>query len=225
MLTPQDIENISFGRATFGGYDMESVDTFLGPLIDDFTTLYKENALLKNKMKVLVSKLEEYRNNEESMKEAIVNTQKTCDLMIKEAEAKCAQMITDANATAIENAKNANALVAAEQLRVNEARKAAHNKIDVLKNDILVFIEELDRLKTEKIPAPIMEAIIAKQEPVSPAQAQADAMADEISATLQNLIGLADEAEPVPEPKQTFSDTSGKFKDLKFGPNYNPTKR
>ena len=83
MLTPQQIEQISFGRATFGGYDMQSVDEFLEPLTEDYITLYKENALLKSKMKVLVSKLEEYRANEASMKDDIVNAQKTCDLMVK----------------------------------------------------------------------------------------------------------------------------------------------
>ena len=102
MFTPQQIEQISFNRATFGGYDMQSVDEFLEPLTEDYITLYKENALLKSKMKVLVNKLEEYRANEASMKDAIVNAQKTCDLMVKEAEAKCAQMLTDANAAAIE---------------------------------------------------------------------------------------------------------------------------
>ena len=102
MLTPQQIEQISFSRATFGGYDMSSVDEFLEPLTEDYITLYKENALLKSKMKVLVSKLEEYRANEASMKDAIVNAQKTCDMMVKEAEAKCAQMLNEANAAAIE---------------------------------------------------------------------------------------------------------------------------
>ena len=29
MITPQQIEQISFGRATFGGYDMQSVDEIL----------------------------------------------------------------------------------------------------------------------------------------------------------------------------------------------------
>ena len=59
MFTPQQIEQISFNRATFGGYDMQSVDEFLEPLTEDYITLYKENALLKSKMKVLVTKLEE----------------------------------------------------------------------------------------------------------------------------------------------------------------------
>ena len=72
MFTPQQIEEISFNHATFGGYDVKSVDEFLGQLVDDYVTLYKENALLKSKMKTLVTKLEEYRQNESSMKDAIV---------------------------------------------------------------------------------------------------------------------------------------------------------
>ena len=69
MFTPQEIEQISFGRATFGGYEMRAVDEFLEPLTEDYITLYKENALLKSKMKVLVGKLEEYRSNEASKHE------------------------------------------------------------------------------------------------------------------------------------------------------------
>ena len=66
MFTPQQIDQISFGKATFGGYSMDDVDAFLEPLTEDYITLYKENALLKSKMKVLVSKLEEYRNRQQS---------------------------------------------------------------------------------------------------------------------------------------------------------------
>jgi cell division initiation protein len=132
MFTPQQIEQISFGRATFGGYDMQAVDEFLEPLTEDYVTLYKENALLKSKMRVLVAKLEEYRKNEASMRDAIVNAQKTCDLMIKEAEAKCTQMLSQASENAVESTKNADALVAEEQQRVEEAKKAATAKKKVL---------------------------------------------------------------------------------------------
>lgn len=226
MLTPQDIEQISFGRATFGGYDMESVDEFLEPLLEDYTTLYKENALLKSKMKVLVSKLEEYRTNEASMKDAIVNAQKTCDLMVKEAEAKCAQMLNDANATAIENAKNADAMIAAEEARVEDARKTACAKIDELKEQILSCVKALDRIKAANPPAPTSETGVFDYDQVEgTAQSEADTMADEISATLQTLIGTAEETVPTAEPMHPTADTTGKFKDLQFGPNYDPTKR
>ena len=223
MLTPQEIEQISFSRATFGGYDMESVDEFLEPLIEDYTTLYKENALLKSKMKVLVGKLEEYRDNEASMKDAIVNAQKTCDLMVKEAEAKCAEMLANANAVAIENARNADALIAAEAARVEEARQTACAKIDDLKEQILSCAKALDRIKAANPPAPSAGAF--DYDKAENTQTETDTMADEISATLQSLIGSAEEAVPVAEPTHPASDTVDKFKDLQFGPNYDPTKR
>ena len=68
MFTPQQIDQISFSKSTFGGYNMQQVDEFLEPLTEDYVTLYKENALLKSKMRVLVGKLEEYRKNEAAMK-------------------------------------------------------------------------------------------------------------------------------------------------------------
>ena len=90
MFTPQQIDQISFSKSTFGGYNMQQVDEFLEPLTEDYVTLYKENALLKSKMRVLVGKLEEYRKNEAAMKEKVANAQRTCDKMVMEAEAKCA---------------------------------------------------------------------------------------------------------------------------------------
>ena len=48
MFTPQQIEQVSFSKVTFGGYDIQSVDAFLEPLTEDYITLYKENALLKS---------------------------------------------------------------------------------------------------------------------------------------------------------------------------------
>ena len=221
MLTPQQIEQISFGRATFGGYDMQSVDEFLEPLTEDYITLYKENALLKSKMKVLVSKLEEYRANEASMKDAIVNAQKTCDMMVKEAEAKCAQMLNEANAAAIENAKNADAMIAAEEARVEEAKRTAAAKIDALKEQISSCINALDRIKAANLPAPGGAFDYDRAE--GKAKSEADAFADEIAASVQAIVGTTDESMPVAEPKHPTTDsTTGKFKDLQFGRNYDP---
>ncbi len=225
MFTPQQIDQISFGRAAFGGYDMQAVDEFLEPLTEDYVTLYKENALLKSKMKVLVSKLEEYRKNEASMKDAIVNAQKTCDMMVKEAEAKCTQMLVDANAAAMENAKNADALIAAENARVEEARELAAEKINELQEQIKTCINALERIKVANRPTPAAGNVFdfdqaEKQDPA------AEAVADEISANLEALVGTAEEAAPKAEPKHPVSETTtGKFANLQFGRNYDPTHR
>ena len=222
MITPQEIEQISFNRATFGGYDMHAVDEFLDPLTEDYITLYKENALLKSKMKVLVSKLEEYRANEASMKDAIVNAQKTCDKMVKEAEAKCTQMLVDANAAAAENAKNADALIAAENDRVEEARQSAHLKIEDLQNQLQSCIQALDRIKEAN--RPIHKPSAAFDYERSEGASQADAVADEISANVEALVGSADEQAPKAEPRHPVSDTTTKFANLQFGRNYDSSK-
>ena len=85
MLTPQDLQEVAFEKAKIGGYVMKSVDDFLEPLMDDYITLYKENAVLKSKMRLLVERLEEYRSKEAETKEAAAEAQKTCDRMIEEA--------------------------------------------------------------------------------------------------------------------------------------------
>jgi len=219
MFTPQQIEQISFGRATFGGYDMQAVDEFLEPLTEDYITLYKENALLKSKMKVLVGKLEEYRSNEASMKDAIVNAQKTCDMMVKEAEAKCTQMLNEANATAAANAKNSDALIAAEEARVEEAKRIARNKIDELQNQIRSCINALERIKENNRPAETNAFDYDRIEGKS--SRSTDAVADEISANLQALVGTTEDTAPKAEPRHPINDTTtSKFANLQFGRNY-----
>ena len=224
MITPQEIEQVSFSRATFGGYDIQSVDAFLEPLTEDYITLYKENALLKSKMKVLVSKLEEYRNNEASMKDAIVNAQKTCDMMVKDAEAKCTQMLNAANNAALENAKNADSLIAAENDRVEEARQAAYLKIGEIESQLNACIQALGRIKEANMPIhkPSGAFDYDRNERRTANAADANAVADEISANVEAIVGTAEEIAPKPEARHPVSDTTTKFANLQFGRNYDP---
>ena len=88
MLTPQEAESHVFPKASFGGYNMLQVDAFLDSLIEDYRTLYQENASLKSKMKVLVEKVEEYRATEDAMRMTLHSAQKMADATVKEGEAK-----------------------------------------------------------------------------------------------------------------------------------------
>ena len=233
MFTPQQIDQIAFKKATFGGYDMQQVDELLEPLTEDYVTLYKENALLKSKMRVLVGKLEEYRKNEAQMKDAVVNAQKTCDKMVREAEIKSAQILSNANAAAASrasvNTANTDALVAAENARVEEARKAASAKINELQEQLRTCIQALERIKGANAPAAKAEAPKPqpKVEAPKPAVSASDAMADEISQNLEALVGTTVDTAPKAEPKHpTANDsTTSKFANLNlaFGRNYDPT--
>ena len=235
MFTPQQIDQISFGRSTFGGYDMQQVDEFLEPLTEDYVTLYKENALLKSKMRVLVGKLEEYRKNEASMKEAVANAQKTCDKMVMEAEAKCAKMMANANASAsasataaAEASRNSDSLVAAENARVEEARKSAAAKINELQEQLRTCIQALERIKCANAPvqAPASPAPVAPVAPAAPAAVKSDDVADEIAQNIEAMIGTTVDTAPKAAPKHPSSmeSTTSKFAslNLQFGRNYDP---
>ena len=213
MFTPQQIDQISFGKATFGGYNMDDVDSFLEPLTEDYVTLYKENALLKSKMRVLVGKLEEYRKNEASMKEAVANAQKTCDQMVLEAQQKCEKMLSEANASAT---ANNDALVAAENDRVQEAKKLAAAKIEEIQSQMRSCIQALDRIKQANEPAA----------PAAEPKQTADEMADEISQNLEAIVGTTVDHAPKAEPRHPLNDTTtSKFANLQFGRNYAPGNR
>ena len=100
MFTPQEIQEQTFSKAVFGGYDMQQVDDFLEPLTDDYITLYKENSVLKAKMKILVEKLEEYRAQETKQSTAAADAEAKSAQLLKETQARCAAMLQNAEVNA-----------------------------------------------------------------------------------------------------------------------------
>lgn len=219
MFTPQQIDQISFGRSTFGGYDMQQVDEFLEPLTEDYVTLYKENALLKSKMRVLVGKLEEYRKNEASMKEAVINAQKTCDKMVMEAEAKCNKMLSSASTAAVQASAGSEALAAAENARVEEARQVANTKIGEIQEQMRTCIQALERIKTSNAPAQ------SAAQPAPQAQSS-DAVAEAIAQSVEAIVGTTEDHSPKAAPRHPSANdsTTSKFAslNLQFGRNYDP---
>ncbi|HIR65227.1 MAG TPA: DivIVA domain-containing protein [Candidatus Faecousia gallistercoris] len=200
MFTPQQLEQISFDKAVFGGYDMQSVDEFLEPLLEDYETLYKENATLKSKMRVLVEKLEEYRQNEGSVQAALQAAQKTCDNMVRQAEAKCLAMLRQSEA-------------GAGQQTLANARATVLEGVESLESKVQEILDKLSALKAEASAAP------------APKAESEDQVAREIAENLEKLVGTTtDEAPVTPPPHRTESGTS-RFTNLQFGKNYDPTKR
>lgn len=247
MITPQQIDQVAFKKSSFGGYNMQQVDEFLEPLTEDYVTLYKENALLKSKMRVLASKLEEYRKSGVEAKTASGDAKAAADKMLLETKAKCDRMLKEATAKAqaitasavpaapAAAGSNAEALIAAENARVEEARLAANAKIAEIQEQMRACIQALERIKAAapaaKPVAPVAPA--APAAPAEPAAAVADAMhydsgsvADEIAHNVEALVGSTEDTAPKAEPKHPTTDTTtSRFANLnlQFGRNYDPT--
>ena len=245
MLTPQQIQEISFEKAIFGGYDMASVDEVLEPLTEDYLTLYKENSVLKSKMRILVEKLEEYRKQEATMQSAILAAQKTCEQMTVDAEKKCAKMLRDAEEAAAAKAQNADQMVGTEKERLEAAKQATAQFIDGMERRLNRQLELLAELRQQELP----ETVPAPQEPVRPfdydkdpiaptPEEKADALIEEIGLRVEDSMDAPDDplppedfspeaATPEPAPAEDTIPLHGElspeklraFEELKFGRN------
>lgn len=233
MFTPQEIQEQTFSKAVFGGYDMQQVDAFLEPLTDDYIALYKENDTLRAKLRVLVEKFEELRQQQSGAQQALAAAQQKCDQMVAEAERKCAAMLQNAEQSSLDGH------IAEEQERLRCARQTALNFIDVIEQDIRGHLDLLETLKNRdlrqeaaaeqpkaEMPAHEKPYDWQAHEPAAPAAPaeSAQEIASEISENLEKLVGPND-TKPAPAPAAPSHPESAtiKFTDLKFGKNYDPT--
>ena len=123
MLTPQEVSTHAFSKAVMGGYNMAMVDEFLDELTDDYTALYKENAALKAKLKVLVEKVEDYRATEDSMRATLLTAQKMADSIVHEAEAKRDEILAQAETSAREKIGQLRQEVEAAEERLHQGQR------------------------------------------------------------------------------------------------------
>lgn len=197
MLTPQEVSEHAFAKASFGGYNMAMVDEFLDVLTADYTTLYKENATLKAKMKVLVDKVEEYRSTEEAMRKALLTAQKMADELVAQAEAKKAEMLKNAESEAKARMAELQQSLRDEQLRLTAAQNATAAYVAKLKE---LYQHEMDYLNgLSQLTAP------------TPAADPVASTAEDISHSMEKLV-----AEEIPEEER--EDTV----DLGGGPGKKP---
>ena len=180
MITAQDIREKTFEKSKFGGYDMAQVDEFLEELADDLTNSQKEVAVLKSKMKVLVDKIEEYRNNESALNKSILSAQKLAQEIETEARDKAAKVLADAEKKADETVGSITARAEFEEKRLAAAEAATAKFMDGIRamcngamcNAQLRNLDSISASTFSAQPAP------KSKEPAPAAEVYEDASAD-----------------------------------------------
>ena len=219
MLTPQEVSTHAFTKAVMGGYNMAMVDEFLDELTDDYTALYKENAALKAKLKVLVEKVEDYRATEDSMRATLLTAQKMADSIVREAEAQAQEKIAQLRR---EIGESEDRLRQGQQ----ELAKFIAASRDIC-NQQLAYLDQLPQLPVEQPAAPaaeekaqeIEENVLAafSQQDVEEAEEPAEEPTEEPAPADDYPEGdpFAREEPEVSEPTRRIN-----INDLKFGRNY-----
>lgn len=226
MLTPQEAESHVFPKASFGGYNMLQVDNFLDSLIEDYRTLYQENISLKNKMKVLVDKVEEYRATEDAMRMTLHSAQKMADAMVKEGEAKKQAAIDQAVSAVEARSQEVRAQMEQEEQAVRtrlEAARAATTayvaQLKELYTKQIQYIGSLSSLTAETAQpqaAPAPAAQPAEEPVVTVPPEQQEEVAQDIEASMAKIFeGPAESA----APSGDMGDTRV-FDQIQFGKDY-----
>lgn len=143
MMTPQEVANCTFAKSMVGGYNMASVDDFLDKLTEDYSTLYKENAALKAKLKITVDKMAEYRESEDAIRSTLLAAQKMSTAMISEAEQKRDTIIADAAIGAKARLAELQQQIVEEERRLEAVRFQVDKELDVERKRLAVGQEQL----------------------------------------------------------------------------------
>ena len=202
MLTPQEINDKVFVKAVFGGYDMTGVDDFLEALAADYSALYKENAILKSKLKVLVEKVEEYRSTEDAMRMALLTAQRMGEEITIEANKKKEETLLNADAEAKARLDATAKRIADEEFRLTVAAKETAKFIELSQAIMRKHSEFLTKLETARRavrpePPPPQEPQPTYEEQISDAAAQIGSAMDKITSS----VAPAPDDARLPEPQ------------------------
>ena len=160
MLSIKDIQDVSFRKSNFSGYNSDDVDQFIDEVLETVTALAKENAEaktrttdnsargneltaknaeLQEKLSILAEKIEAYRADEDGIKDAILSAQRLGNASLREAKAKAENIVSEANAKAEKLVKDARAksqsIVDSYQSQIAEKEK----ELEMMKREVTAF--------------------------------------------------------------------------------------
>lgn len=233
MMTPQEVSSHAFSKA-FNGYNMAMVDEFLDLLTEDYSALYNDNAILKNKLKMLSDTVEEYRATDDAMRKTLLAAQQMADAMVKDAESKRDSLVRDAEEAARRRLEELKAEVAAEEHRLKTAQESTAAyvaKVGKLYQAQDLLLRELDKL--------VPDSSAAAEE------GRVETAAQDIESSMDSIVKKDPPRHAEPQPEQPAGhdhrspapahaaaspknreresvdlDHTRRFEDLQFGKDY-----
>ncbi len=211
MLTPQEVSEKVFPKASFGGggYAMAQVDEFLDALTEDYSALYKENVTLKAKLKILAEKVEEYRATEDAMRSTLLTAQKMAAKLVQEAQSEKENLL-----------KEAREQHAAQLAQLEQDKHDAEEKLAMAQQSLADFVRRGSELCAQQA-----EFLKSLPEMELTPKAEAPAAAEDIQQDIMQHLDAINTSVPAAEEITVEEpDIPNDFKlsldELKFGRNY-----
>lgn len=138
MLTVDDIKNVSFRRANFGGYKPEDVDAFIDDVEESYQKILDKNESLCNEIESLKGKIRKLQGEDSTIKTLILNAKEIADGTISKAKEKTAELVLRAT-------KESEKIVARAKKEVDFQKEI----FDQLKNESVNLRKKLDDVYKE----------------------------------------------------------------------------
>lgn len=127
MLTPAKIKNHHFDASGRNAYRADSVDSFFEEVADSYEQVFRENGEMYKKINLLAERLEEYRKDEDNIRNALLTAQRMAEKITREAKESADAALNEAlERAASENEKT----TAAVNELISGARYQAQAIID-----------------------------------------------------------------------------------------------
>ena len=161
MLTPETIASRRFDKQ-MGGYKQDEVEAFLQQVAAEYARVLREKEELEQKMDVLAEKVEQYREDEDSLRSALIGAQKLGDSVIRDSKAKADYILRDAREKANQLMENAQKSIEKEQMALIKMQKEVtkfKNRLLTLYRQHLEMISALPEYDEEPQPQPTEEPV------------------------------------------------------------------
>ncbi|MBQ5591490.1 MAG: DivIVA domain-containing protein [Clostridia bacterium] len=171
MLTPAKIKNHHFEASGRNAYKAESVDSFFEEVAESYEQMFRENGEMYKKISLLAERLEEYRNDEDNIRNALLTAQRMAEKIQREAAEKAEALLTAAQTRAdeenarIDAASNEMMAKATYQAKaiIEEAQKQAEKLVyDATYESKAAAVSARDAMIKEEAALEMMKAEVTK---------------------------------------------------------------
>ncbi|MCI8387473.1 MAG: DivIVA domain-containing protein [Clostridiales bacterium] len=166
MLPPHELKNKTFSRA-MRGYNPVEVDEYIEFIIEKYTELYRENDELERKLKTAVTKLDEIKNDEDSIRSALIDAKRAAAQIKSEAEDRAQAIIRSAKSSCNTILSDFNDKIEAGRSTLIEMKRDTLQLKRELFDRYSEHIRYLDKLTEGIDPADIPEADTLRKQAVS----------------------------------------------------------
>lgn len=142
IISPKDIKKSDF-KKSFRGYDVNEVDAFLETVSLRYERLFEENTTINEKIKILTSDVEVYKENEATLQKAIVKVQDLADEILGNAKKKAENILKEAELNAQKISQETEKDIMTKKHELEELKLRNDKLVEDVK---LFFMEKLNEM-------------------------------------------------------------------------------